>query len=317
MLELHEGDVVAPTGTRVHYRRVGEGDPVVLLHGIAHSSGAWDRLILPLGEQHDVIAIDLPGCGRSDKPRTDYSLGNQATAVRHVLDALGLGPVSMIGHSLGGGVAMTFAYQYPERTGRLGLLASGGLGRELHLLFRSATLPVVPEQVMRVLFDRRVRAARMAAFRLVDRTFGSPFFVHPERHPDEVAEIMDGLEDAGARHAFLSMLRSASNITGQAISALDRIRVATMPMLILWGRQDAVFPVAHAERAAALVPHARLVILDECGHFPQVEATAATVAALRDWLDTTAPAPILQTPATFTPPTPISAARRAATHAGA
>jgi pimeloyl-ACP methyl ester carboxylesterase len=290
VLTITPGSVTLPHGVRVHYERCGEGEPVVLLHGIAHSCRAWDRVIVPLAEHHDVIAIDLPGCGRSDKPDTDYSLGNQAAAVRHVLEALGLGLVTLVGHSLGGGVAMTFSYIYPDRVGRLGLISSAGLGRDLHPLFRVATLPWIPEQVMRVAFHPLARTPRNAMQALVTRRLRDPFFTRSGDHRQEVEELLLPMEEPAAQRAFLGMLRSASNVAGQAVSALDRLALAQCPVLILWGRDDAVFPPAHAERAAELIPHARLVILEGTGHFPQIEATSATVAALTDWLADTRPA---------------------------
>lgn len=285
---VHEAYVTLPTGVRIRYRRAGEGEPVVLLHGIAHSLHAWDRVIVPLAETHDVVAIDLPGCGKSDKPDTDYSLGAQATAIRYVLEYLGLDFVTAIGHSLGGGVAMTLAYQYPERVGRLGLIASGGLGRELHAMFRLASLPLGSEEVMRVMFSPLTRPL----WHLLAPVGGAPLFASPGKYRDDTIAILRALEDADARRAFLRMLRSASSISGQAISALDRIGMALFPVLIVWGRQDAIFPVAHAERAAALIPNARLVVLDQCGHFPQIEATTALLDALTSWLHETEPEPV-------------------------
>ncbi|MGA7988458.1 MAG: alpha/beta fold hydrolase [Candidatus Dormiibacterota bacterium] len=274
-----------PTGVRIRYRRAGRGDAILLLHGIAHSLRAWDRVIVPLAEHNDVIAVDLPGCGASDKPDTDYSLGSQATAIRYVLESLGLDMVTAIGHSLGGGVAMTLAYQYPELVGRLGLIASGGLGRELHAMFRLASLPLGPAEVMRLAFSPRTRLLR----RLLATQCGAPLFARPHEHREDTIDILRALEDPDARRAFLRMLRSASSIGGQAISALDRIGLALFPVLIVWGRQDGIFPVAHAERAAALIPNARLVVLEECGHFPQIEATAGLLAALTSWLSETKP----------------------------
>ena len=204
----HEGWVTLPTGVRIRYRRAGEGDGgVYLLHGIAHSLHAWDRVIVPLAEHHDVIAVDLPGCGASDKPDTDYSLGSQATAIRYVLEFLGLDMVTAIGHSLGGGVAMTLAYQYPERVGRLGLIASGGLGRELHAMFRLASLPLGPDKVMRLAFSPRTRPLR----RLLATLCGAPLFARPDEHREDTIDILRTLEDADARRAFLRMLRSAGS----------------------------------------------------------------------------------------------------------
>jgi pimeloyl-ACP methyl ester carboxylesterase len=284
-----EGFVELPGGSRIFYRRSGKGEPVVLLHGIAHSSKAWERVIPSLADRYEVIALDLPGCGRSDKPDTDYSLGTQAAAVRYVLDQLGLDLVTVIGHSLGGGVAMTLAYQYPERVGRLGLVASAGLGRDLHLLFRAATLPIAPERAMRVLFHPRMRLPRNLLGLAISRALGDPFFHRPKQHRQEFEELLKGLEEPGAQRAFLATLRSASNYAGQSISALDRIGVAEFPVLIVWGKDDRVFPVAHARRAHQELPHARVVIIEHCGHFPQLEATKPFIRALRRWLDETKP----------------------------
>jgi|ERR1019366_789365 pimeloyl-ACP methyl ester carboxylesterase len=284
-----EGFIELPGGSRIFYHRSGKGPPIVLLHGIAHSSQAWERIIPALVDRYEVIALDLPGCGRSDKPDTDYSLGTQAAAVRYVLDRLHLDLVTVIGHSLGGGVAMTLAYQYPERVGRLGLVASAGLGRDLHLLFRVATLPIAPERAMRLLFHPRMRLPRNLLGLALSQAVGDPFFHQPKRHRKEFQELLKGLEEPGAQRAFLATLRSASNYAGQSISALDRIGVAEFPVLIVWGKNDRVFPVSHARRAHQELPHARVVVIENCGHFPQLEATPAFTRALRRWLDETKP----------------------------
>lgn len=284
-----EGWVELPSRTRVFITRRGSGDPVVLLHGIAHSSDAWARVIPVLARTHEVVAIDLPGCGRSDKPDTDYSIGAQAAAVRYTLDALGLDLVTVVGHSFGGGIAMMLAYQYPERVGRLGLVSSAGFGRDLHPLFRAATIPYLPRYAMRVLFDSRVRRGRNIAGQLLSRAAGDPFFVRPSMYRAEFESLLEGLEDPSAQRAFTATLRSASHLGGQAISALDRIGSARFPVLIVWGDNDRVFPVGHAHRAAKAVPEARLVILENCGHFPQIEATKKFTGVLVDWLETTQP----------------------------
>jgi pimeloyl-ACP methyl ester carboxylesterase len=276
-------------GTRVFYHRLGEGEPVVLLHGIAHSSQAWQPVLPALAERYEVVAIDMPGCGRSDKPDTDYSLGAQATAVRYILDALKLDFVTVVGHSLGGGIAMTLAYQYPERVGRLGLVSSAGLGRDLHPLFRIATLPIAPERVMRVLFNPMMRYPRNAVGAAFSGLTGDAFFHQPKKHRREFEELLLGLEDPAAQRAFLATLRSASNYAGQAVSALDRLALARFPLLMVWGRYDKVFPVDHMRRARKEVPHAQAVVIDNCGHFPQLEATRVFTRVLLRWLDETEP----------------------------
>lgn len=297
-----EGWVELPNGTRVFISRYGSGDPVVLLHGIAHSSDAWAGVIPALARKYEVVAIDLPGCGRSDKPQTDYSIGAQAAAVRFALDSLGLGLVTLVGHSFGGGIAMMMAYQYPERVGRLGLVSSAGFGRDLHPLFRVASLPVAPRYAMRVLFHPVVRPGRNLVGQLLSRAAGDPFFVEPSKYRKEFHLLLKGLEDPAAQRAFTATLRSASHLGGQAISALDRIGSARFPVLIVWGRADRVFPVEHAFRAAKEVPQARLVILDGCGHFPQIEATKKFTAALLNWLDNTEPVQTYNPPGVVTDP---------------
>src|SRR6476619_1889779 len=128
-------------GHRVIYRIAGSGPPVVLLHGMLTSSRHWSEVALRLAEDHTVIAPDLIGHGDSATPRGDYSLGAHAASIRDLLAAIGIDRATIVGHSLGGGVAMQFFYQFPQRTERLALVSSGGLGREVSPLLRSAALP--------------------------------------------------------------------------------------------------------------------------------------------------------------------------------
>src|SRR5438105_10723809 len=128
-------------GHHVRYRQEGWGPVILLIHGITGSSDTWDGVIEPLAERYTVVAPDLLGHGESAKPRGDYSLGAYASGVRDLLQAIGHDRTTVVGHSLGGGVAMQFAYQFPERCERLVLVSSGGLGREVHMLLRAAALP--------------------------------------------------------------------------------------------------------------------------------------------------------------------------------
>src|SRR5881394_3331696 len=132
-IELH--------GHRVIYRIAGSGPPVVLIHGMINSSRHWEQVALRLAERHTVIAPDLIGHGDSATPRGDYSLGAHAAVIRDLLSALDIERATIVGHSLGGGVAMQFFYQFPQRTERLVLISSGGLGREVSPMLRAAALP--------------------------------------------------------------------------------------------------------------------------------------------------------------------------------
>ncbi len=289
MSVVRDGWVTLPTGARIHYQRAGEGEPLLLLHGIASSTRVWTRLIPTLARAHDVIALDLPGCGRSHKPENDYSVGTQTASIRYVLDALGVDLVTVIGHSLGGAVAMSFAYHYPERVGRMALISSAGLGREMHLLLRLATIPVVPRRVLSLLASPRLRVLGRAIQVAMDRLGIELMFLDRSRQRTDIEELLVHFEDPASQRAFFGMLTSGSSISGQAVSALDRLGMWLFPVLIVWGSRDGVFPVAHAERAAELVSHARLVVLEGCGHFPQFEATEGLVSALTTWLEETRP----------------------------
>src|SRR5207253_6139212 len=120
-------------GYRRVFRIAGSGPPLLLIHGIGDSSATWSTVMPALAQRHLVIAPDLLGHGESDKPRADYSVGAHASGIRDLLVALGVERATFVGHSLGGGVAMQLAYQFPQRCERLVLVASGGLGKEVNL----------------------------------------------------------------------------------------------------------------------------------------------------------------------------------------
>src|SRR3954471_2261364 len=128
-------------GYRRAFVRAGDGPPLLLLHGIGNSAQTWAGVIEKLAAEHTVLAPDLLGHGSSDKPRGDYSIAGYAHGMRDLLSVLDLEQVTVVGHSLGGGIALQFAYQFPERCGRLVLVGSGGLGPELSAGLRMATLP--------------------------------------------------------------------------------------------------------------------------------------------------------------------------------
>ncbi|HEV3233021.1 MAG TPA: alpha/beta fold hydrolase [Candidatus Dormibacteraeota bacterium] len=283
-----ESNLRLPSGVRINYLRAGKGEPLILLHGIGHSARAWDHTMLPLARHYDVIAPDLPGCGKSDKPDTDYSLGNQAAAVRYFMDVLEIDRATIVGHSLGGGVAMTFSYMYPERVSRLGVVSSGGLGKEISGIFKAANIPVAPKYVMRYLFHPKARLARNLATEIAFLAGADPLFSRAGGFTRDTEEMLLDMEDPRAQAAFLGMLRSSSNVLGQAISALDRLHLAEQyPVLIVWGANDRVFPVSHARRAARVLPRARVEVFQDCGHMPQLEQADKFNEVLLDWMQTT------------------------------
>src|SRR6266511_349976 len=220
-------------GDDVRYVKAGSGPVMVLIHGILGSRRSWEQLVSLLVQDFTVIAPDLLGHGDSAKPRADYTLGGHAGRLRDLLDALGVARATLVGHSLGGGVAMQFAWLFPERCERLVLISSGGLGRELGLILRAPTLPgagwVLPLISMPWLRRGGERLARQLG------RFGM-------RSSADLEELWRGyvsLGDAEVRRAFLATIRTVADPSGQTISALERLpELAHIPTLLVWGAND-------------------------------------------------------------------------------
>jgi len=265
------------------YRTAGSGPLIVLLHGIAASSATWDNVIPRLARRFKVIAPDLLGHGESAMPPGDYSLGAYANLVRDLLVALGEERGTLVGHSLGGGVAMQFAYQFPERCERIVLVSSGGLGREVHPILRAAALPgaelVLPW--LSVVGDRSIRALGRLAQRV------------GLRQSADLAETWRSfvsLETPEGRRTFLHTVRDIIDLGGQRVSALDRLYLtADLPMLIVWGDRDPLIPVSHAHHAHEVVAGSRLEIFPGAGHFPYLEDPERFAAVVLDFIATTRP----------------------------
>lgn len=284
------GSDLAPRFVTVHgyrraYLRAGRGPALLLIHGIGDNSGTWRELIPALARNHTVIAPDLLGHGASDKPRGDYSVAGYACGMRDLLTILGIERVTVVGHSLGGGVAMQFAYQFPARCERLVLVSTGGVGPDLHPLLRAATAPGAGQALSLLASPpaRRVGSVVVNALRLAHTDVG--------RDADDLMRVFASLEVPTARRAFLRTLRAAVDGQGQAITMLDRCYLAAgMPSLIVWGEHDGVIPVEHARIAHQAMPGSRLEIFPDSGHFPHHADTERFRAVLEDFLTTTSPA---------------------------
>ncbi len=271
-------------GHRVSYLTAGSGPVVLLLHGITQSAASWRRVIPLLAERFEVIAPDLLGHGESAKPVGDYSMGAYASAVRDLFVLLRRRSATVVGHSLGGGIAMQFAYQFPERTERLVLVSSGGLGRDVHPIIRAATLPGAG-LVLPVLSVAPLRHAVEFAGQVLSR-FGY------EAGPDAVESWrgFTSLADVGARRAFILTLRTSVSPHGQRVLATDRLYLAEgLPTMIVWGGRDPIIPVAHGIAAAQAIAGCRLELLADAGHFPQLSHPERVVEVLVDFVDQTEP----------------------------
>jgi pimeloyl-ACP methyl ester carboxylesterase len=272
-------------GHRLVYRIGGDlvSDRPVLLfvHGAAGSSATWKAVMQVLASRYTVIAPDLPGHGDSDKPRVDYSLGAHANVLRDLMIALRIERATIVGQSLGGGVAMQLAYQHPQRCERLVLVSSGGLGPEVSWMLRALTLPGA-EYLMPVLFPKVARVAGNAVGRRLARLGIRVPRLEQEWH------AYVSLTEPENRQSFIRTLRAVVDPRGQAVSAHDRLYLASrLPTLIVWGARDRIIPVAHASAAHEAIPGSRLMIFDNSGHFPHTEEPEHFVEVLEDFVDGT------------------------------
>jgi pimeloyl-ACP methyl ester carboxylesterase len=278
-IELH--------GHRVIYHIAGQGPPVVLIHGMLNSSRHWQAVALRLAERYTVIAPDLIGHGDSATPRGDYSLGAHATGIRDLLAVLDIERATVVGHSLGGGVAMQFFYQFPQRTERLVLVSSGGLGHEVSPLLRTASLPGASALVSLAAHPWFLTALHRAGERLKASDWRGAVYLQA------LVRALRPLEQPGARKAFLHTLRAVIDVHGQRVSASDRLYLlAGMPTLIVWGERDNTIPLRHGLAAQQASPNIRFERLPKAAHFPHLEDPEGLACALLDFIETTEPARI-------------------------
>ncbi len=285
MAEFEEWEIVLH-GRRAVYRIAGDGPPVVLIHGMLNSSSHWHAVAERLAGAHTVVAPDLIGHGDSAAPRGDYSLGAHAASIRDLLTAIGIERATFVGHSLGGGVAMQFFYQFPERVERLALVSSGGLGKEVSPMLRTAALPGTAPLLSVTINPRLLGAIRTLGSRMRERGMDSGAYLQA------VARALGPLQNAGAREAFLQTLRSVIDVRGQRVSATDRLYLLeAIPMLIVWGERDHTIPLEHGRAAHRALPNSMFRTLPGAAHFPNLEDPEGLAAALLEFIAATDPVP--------------------------
>ncbi len=259
--------------------KVGSGPVILLLHGIGMTHNTWNQVIPLLAKKFTVLAPDLLGHGESDKPRADYSIGGYANGMRDLLALLGIDRVTVVGHSLGGGIAMQFTYQYPYLVDRFVLVGSGGLGRSVSPAIRALTLPGARPVVASVAY-RPIRKVVVPALLKLHATGWTG-----TQDLGGFAEVYESLGDRRARAAFQHVLRAAVDWRGQVITMIDRAYLAEhMPAMVMWGRKDLAIPVKHAYAAKELLPRARLHIFDDSGHMPHEDEPDEFAAALTGFM---------------------------------
>lgn len=254
----------------------GTGTPILLVHGVGSSIDTWDDIPQRLAAAgRAVVAVDLLGHGGSDVGNGDFSLGSNATAIRDLVDHLGISRVHLVGHSLGGGVSLQLAYQFPEKIESLTLISSGGLGSDVGLSLRAASLPG-SELVLRMASaEKSVRGARWLARRLAARG------IEPEVLGPRALAKLDDLRDTRRLAAFLSTVRSVVGPDGQRVSALAKMSgLDPQKVLIIWGDRDPMLPMQHGLDAHAMLPGSRFVVVEGAAHHPHSAAPQLVVDEL-------------------------------------
>ena len=285
MKTVPEVRFVTVHGHRRAYVQTGSGPALLLLHGLACDHRTWAPVIEKLARRYTVIAPDLLGHGLSDKPRADYSVGGYANGMRDLLTILGIDKVTVVGHSLGGGVAMQFAYQFPERTERLVLVAPGGLGQDVSPAVRAISLEAF-EWAMGVATLPGMRQVLTGALRTLAR-----LPLTATRDLGEAAGIVDSFQDPAARRAIRHVVSHVVDLRGQVITMLDRAYLTeAMPLCVIWGADDMVIPPSHAEAVKDLAPGAQVHVIGNAGHFPHRDHPDRFVRIVNDFISKTEPA---------------------------
>jgi pimeloyl-ACP methyl ester carboxylesterase len=252
-------------GYRRAFRIAGSGPVILLIHGIGDNSTTWSTVQSKLAQRFTVIAPDLLGHGKSDKPRADYSVAAYANGMRDLLSVLDIERVTVVGHSLGGGVAMQFAYQFPQLVDRLILIGSGGVTKDVNVALRIASLPLGSEALALLRLPMVLPALHLIG-RLGGSMFGS---TGVGRDIPDMLRILADLPEPTASAAFARTLRAVVDWRGQVVTMLDRCYLTeSVPVQLIWGSLDSVIPVSHARMAHAAMPGARLEIFEGSGHFP-------------------------------------------------
>ena len=253
------------------------GPQVVLIHGVGRFLEEWLPSFDNLAAHNRVYALDLPGHGHTDKPLSaSYRLADLARFVNGFMEALDISPAHVVGHSLGGGIALQLTLQFPEAVDRLVLVCSASLGKEVTLVLRITAVPLLGEIL--------TRPSLNGTRRLLKEFVKDPAVLTDEfvDHSYRMAAL------PGAQQAVLKTLRSSGNLFGQHDDTyrpiVDNLGSIKKPILIIWGRQDRVLPVAHGQAAVTKLPNASLKILEECGHLPMLEQTQQFNESILDFL---------------------------------
>lgn len=261
---LPQDRYVKINGIKTRYWAAGDKGPAILLvHGLGGFIENWVYNIGPLAKSHRVYAMDLPGFGLSDKTPLTRDLKVLVRFIADFMEAFSIEKASLIGNSLGGGLVLQFAIDYPDKVDKLVLVDNAGMGRGVIADFKLCSLPLIGELSVRtsrkgtaVLWRKIVYDSSLVTPELVDLSFRLA-------------------SQPGAKKALLAALRAGIDIFGQrgdlVRQLLDSLKNIKKPVLVTWGDRDRIIPVAHARTAVEKIAGARLELFDRCGHMPQLE----------------------------------------------
>lgn len=249
---------------KTRYWALGDkGTVVVLIHGLGVSADIWIHNVEPLAKRHRVYVPDLIGFGRSDKPGPSFSPLDYSRFLDDFMNTLNIDRASLVGQSLGGGIALQYTLQFPQKVSKLVLVGSAGLGKEVIWTLRVMSLPLVGE-----LFSYPSRKGVELAFKWAVRN-------RALITKDFVELYYNLFSQPGFRKFFLRILRLIVNIRGAReetlVPIMNNLHKITQPVLIIWGEKDRVLPLKHGYLAKEKLPNARLKIMEGCGHIPFFE----------------------------------------------
>jgi pimeloyl-ACP methyl ester carboxylesterase len=264
-------------GRAVRHRVTGSGDPLLLLHGIGRSLEDWDEQHARLSDGHELHSLDLPGFGWSDPVTGATTLESLADSLPAYLDAAGVaGPVTVIGNSLGGAVAMTLATRHPDRVRALVLADSAGFGRQVTVGLRMLAFDPLATLLMRPTPGNSRRSTRTI--------FHDPALTTDERvrhaqvlsaRPSHAATMLDIARDLGTVRGVSARWRRP---------LVEGVRLSGLPVLAVWGDRDRILPPAHLAAVARELPAARTRLIPDCGHMPQIERPDLFAGLVEDFL---------------------------------
>ncbi len=264
-------------GYNLHLLEAGTGSPVLLLHGLAVSAEDWRPTIELLSRSgYRAIAVDALGFGKSDKPRSaDYNLQLFADLYAGLLDKLGIEQATFVGHSMGGKFTLATAVLHPRRIKRLVIIDSEGFLKIPYYMRRAGKIPKLGETIF-----------ALSANRTMMRNQLQLFFHDPRRYvtPDLVERGLAVLGDIEIRRTMVSFSRQYDNLDLEITGLRARLGELRCPTLVIWGKEDRVFAPSGGEAARREIPNARLVFIEQCGHFPQIEAERAFYGLLLGFL---------------------------------